>query len=343
MNSSKLIATLTAICGILAATTITLGVTIVTSDDGNGNKKTDYSFHVNEAKGDGAPTKAVTVPAPLVKQVEQQVVDKDLHDETPAIAEKVAPGQLDDARQYTKEIQATQPALPTAGASQGFIGCRTQFVRNQSGRNGTRPQLQVLHYTVSRNVLGWADVNSVVALFDRTASQASANFVIDAEGNCAYIVPIEAKAWTQAAANPYSVSYEIIDYGNEPIYLNPVGYAKLRSVMEQVSARTGIPMRAGTVNGCVPSRTGIVQHADFGYCGGGHHDIGPFNKQAVISKLVVHQPVTKQVKWLNHRKAIHVVYSKKCKHAYQRKIRRATCARLRSDARKLDHLLARKS
>jgi N-acetyl-anhydromuramyl-L-alanine amidase AmpD len=113
--------------------------------------------------------------------------------------------------------------LPTAGASAGFQGCATRFVRNQSGRGGIRPQWQVWHYTVSHNVPGWADVNSVVALFDRASSQASSNFVIDAEGHCAYIVPIEAKAWTQAAGNPFSISYEIVDYGNEPAYMGVGG------------------------------------------------------------------------------------------------------------------------
>jgi len=334
------VATIAAI--LLAISGLTIAITKDTTDDGQGHKKETYSFHVNEAKGDSAPTKEVSVPQPIVQQTAASTQDKNLRDETPPLAQKVTPDDLTAAQDYTKEVQATQPALPTAGASAGFIGCRTQFVRNQSSRHGTRPQLQVLHYTVSPNVLGWADVNSVVALFDRTASQASSTFVVDAEGNCAYIVPIENKAWTQAAANPYSVSYEIINSGKELTLMQPAGYAKLRSVMLQVSARTGIPMRAGSVNGCVPRVTGIVQHYDFGYCGGGHFDIKPFSKAATISVLTKSQPVPKQVKWLNHRKAVHFQYRRKCKHAYQRKVRPATCARLRSDARKLDKLLKRR-
>lgn len=342
MNGNRLIAVLTAICGLLAALSISLGVTIVTTDDGNGNQSKDYNFHVNESKGDGAPTKELTVPATIVEKAATQITDKDLRDETPEIAEQVAPGELTAAQEAAARIRATQPPLPTAGASQGFIGCRTQFVRNQSGRNGTRPQLQVLHYTVSRNILGWADVNSIVALFDRSAFAASSNFVIDAEGHCAYIVPIESKAWTQAAANPYSISYEIINYGNELSFMTSAGYAKLRSVMEQVSARTGIPMRTAVVNGCVPVKSGITQHAAFGYCGGGHHDIGPFPFAKIVGIITKKQPVTKQVKWLNHRKAISRTYQTKCKHPYQRERRPVTCAKLRSEARKLDKLLARK-
>ena len=41
-------------------------------------------------------------------------------------------------------------------------------------------------------------------------------------------------------------------------------------------------MRAGAVSGCVPTRTGIIQHYDLGYCGGGHFDIKPFSKTATI-------------------------------------------------------------
>jgi hypothetical protein len=327
---------------VLGVAGFAVSLSVDTSNDGQGHTTKKYEFKVNEAKGDGAATKQLTVPAPVVQKVVTQVADKGLRDETPPLAQQVAPGELTAAQQEVARIKATQPPLPTAGASEGFIGCRTQFVRNQSSRNGTRPQLQVLHYTVSRNILGWADVNAIVALFDRTSAQASSNFVIDAEGNCAYIVPIEVKAWTQAAANPYSVSYEVVDYGNESVYMQPAGYAKLRSVMLQVATRTGIPMRAGIVNGCVPARTGIVQHKDFGYCGGGHFDITPFSKGNVIRKVTVSQPVPRKVKWIRHLALVHDEYQKKCKHFYQRQRRPVTCANLRKDGKTLRQLVARK-
>lgn len=341
-NNYKVNWAATIVALLLGVAGFAISLSVDSNDDGQGHVTKTYEFKVNEASGDGAATKQLTVPAPVVKQVVTQVADKDLHDETPPIAEQVAPGELTAAQQEVARIKATQPPLPTAGASQGFIGCRTQFVQNQSSRNGTRPQIQVLHYTVSRNLLGWADVNAIVALFDRSSAQASSNFVIDAEGNCAYIVPIEAKAWTQAAANPYSVSYEVIDYGNESVYLQPAGYAKLRSVMLQVATRTGIPMRTGLVNGCVPSRTGIVQHKDFGYCGGGHLDISPFSKEDVIKRVTVSQPVPRKVKWIRHLAQIHNQYQSKCKHAYQRERRPVTCAKLRKDAKILRRLIARK-
>lgn len=334
---------LAAIAALLVSiVALTVSLSIDTTNDGHGHKVTKVTFHVDRSGAAGVQTGTIQVPQAAVNQT-AAIPDKQLRDETPALAQQVAPGQLTAAQQAVAQIKATQPPLPTAGASAGFIGCRTEFVRNQSDRHGVRPQLQVLHYTVSPNRLGWSDVDAVVHLFDTTAAQASSNFVIDSEGNCAYIVPIEAKAWTQAAANPYSVSYEIIDMGNESVYLQPAGLAKLRSVMEQVSVRTGIPMRAGKVNGCVPLVSGIVQHADFGYCGGGHHDIGPFPEGKVVKTLVVSQPVPRTVKWLAHRKAISRTYQQKCKHRYQRQRRPVTCAKLRKDARRLDTLLKRKA
>lgn len=342
MNNYKVNWAATIVALLLGVAGFTVSLVVSTNDDGTGNKTTSVTVKVNEARGDGQPTKTLTVPAPAVADATSGNPDVRMKDETPPLAEQVAPGELTAAQQEAARIKATQPPLPTAGASAGFVGCRTQFVQNQSSRHGVRPQLQVLHYTVSKNLLGWADVNAIVALFDRTSSQASSTFVIDAEGNCAYIVPVEEKAWTQAAANPYSVSYEVIDYGNESVYLQPAGYAKLRSVMEQVSARTGIPMRQAVINGCVPVKSGITDHASFGYCGGGHHDIGPFNKAVVYRTLTASQPVPKKVKWIQHLARVHNEYQKKCKHAYQRERRPATCAKLRKESRTLRKLIARR-
>lgn len=251
--------------------------------DGNGPAPArQITVAVNRAPGDGAPTAKVTVPAPLVAQAAANV-EQGLRDETPPLAQQVAPGELTQAQQDAARVKATQDPLPTAGASAGIRGCATRFVRNQSSRFGVRPQLQVLHYTVSPNRPGWSDVNAVVALFDRSSSQASSNFVIDAEGHCAYIVPIEAKAWAQAAGNRLAVSYEVINSGHEPTYTATAGYARLRDVMRQVAVRTGIPMRAGSV---YPLRAGIVQHKDGGLAWGGHVDITPFDKAQVIRTIL---------------------------------------------------------
>ncbi len=258
----------------------TLSVTFALVDgDGDGTPDR-IDITVNTQPGDGVPTKTISAPAPLVEKA-ADVTESDLRT-TPA---ETPPAQVDAAEAQRDRIRETQDPLPTAGASAGFDGCVTRFVRNQSSRNGVRPQVQVLHYTVSPNRPGWDDVNAIVAYFNNPSSQASSHFIIDREGNCAYIVPIEAKSWTQATGNPIAVSYEIINSGSEGSYMDTAGYVKLRHVAGQVAARTGIPMRRGSINGCSSSRTGIVQHADGGICWGGHHDIGPYSVDAVVKTI----------------------------------------------------------
>jgi hypothetical protein len=242
---------------------------------------------VNKAPDDGKPTTKIVVPKTVVKQAEKGLED-DLR-QTPDEALQQAPQQVEHIKDTEQAVKERAPPLPTAGASAGFAGCVTRFVSNQSSRAGIHPIWQVLHYTVSPTRPGWSDVNAVVALFNRPKSQASSHFVIDAEGNCAYIVPIEAKAWTEAAGNKLSVGYEVINSGSEQAYMATPGYRKLSSVMAQVSARTGIPMRAGSV---YPAVSGIVQHKDGGLPWGGHVDISPFVKSAVIARIVAEAHVT---------------------------------------------------
>lgn len=276
----------TAGVALIAVSAFGLGTTLA-PDEKDKPAKT-LTVHVDGLDAGKVPDRKVEVPAAAVQQA-APTIESQLN--APPAATPDA--QLQDAQQAADKLRATQEPLPVAGATAGFQGCRTSFVRNQSSRRGVRPQWQVLHYTVSPNRPGWSDVNAVVALFNRTSSQASSNFVIDAEGHCAYIVPIEAKAWTQAAGNPFSVSYEIIATGKERAYLAPAGLAKLRSVTRAVAQRTSIPLRHGAVSGCTPGHSGIVQHRDFGICGGGHVDIAPFNADGVITLLVAGaKPVT---------------------------------------------------
>lgn len=258
-------------------------ITLVVSDDNGDGRPDRIEIKVNTAAGDGQPTKVLEVPTPAVDQAREELDHRDL-DTAPPDAEPPSDNELERAA----EVQADVKALPEAGAVQGFSGCATRILpANFSSRNGARATEQTLHYTVSPNRAGWSDVNAIVALFSNPARQASSNFVIDSEGNCAYIVPIEAKAWTQAGGNPWSVSYEIIATGSEPRYLEPAGMAKLKSVVHQVARRTGIPLRRGAVSSsCTPIRSGIVHHKDYGLCGGGHVDITPFSIDATVAALV---------------------------------------------------------
>jgi N-acetylmuramoyl-L-alanine amidase len=256
------------------------GLTIALVDD-DGDGRADgvkiVKTKVNEQAG-GLPASDVEVPAPVVAAA-APLVENQLRDESPAEA---PPGEVQAVRDQVEQVKRERDPLPTAGASAGFRGCTTKFVSNQSSRRGVRPIYQVLHYTVSPNRPGWSDVNAIIALFDRASSQASSHFIIDREGNCAYIVPITSKSWTQAAGNPLAVSYEIINSGRESSFMDTAGYAKLKSVAAQVRARTGIPTTAGNV---AFGKPGVVQHKDGGLAWGGHVDITPFSKEQVIKVI----------------------------------------------------------
>lgn len=221
-----------------------------------------------------APTVTTKVDGPDADRKADDTVTapKRLVDEYRSKIEKHLRGSEAQQRKVPKSAHP----LPTAGATQSIPGCRTSFVRNQSSRNGVRPRQFWLHYTVSHNVPGWSDVNAIVSLFNNTSYQASSHFVLDQEGNCAYIVPLESKSWTQAAANPIAVSVEIIDYGNESSLLAPAGYAKLSMILAATHSRTGLPVDRIGGAGCSGS-AGVVDHFMGGTCAGGHHDIRPIS------------------------------------------------------------------
>lgn len=196
-----------------------------------------------------------------------------LRDETPG---GVDPRILEAGRQQQERLAfSDQLPIVTPDAAPAQRGCRTRLVQNFSSRRGVAPRLEVAHYTVSHNVTGWGDVDAIVGLFDQASFQASSNFVIDAEGNCAYIVRTSDKAWTQAAANPVSISIEFVAMGNEG-RLSAAAVAKGARVFADQGRLWKIPARLGSISGCVVQRGGIVDHAMLGECGGGHHDLKPF-------------------------------------------------------------------
>lgn len=169
-------------------------------------------------------------------------------------------------------------------------GCVTRLVQNYSSRNGVAPRAFILHYTVSPNRPGWSDVNAVVGIFDTAAYQASSNYVIDGEGNCAYIVRETDKAWTQAAANPVSISVEVIATGQESQYIAKPGLAKLAMVISDALNRWKIPLQLGAFSNGVLTRPGILDHRMLGPAGGGHFDIdqiiaGRFNDASGLRRV----------------------------------------------------------
>lgn len=270
-----------ALAALAAAVTITI---VITDDTGPTGHHRAVTIHVgtDSDRANGADA-TITVPAAAITQAEgSDVAHHDgLKSEDPAGLTQAQANALQDAQDQAARNDQLPIVTPDAAPSQR--GCRSQFISSYSSRRGVAPRLFVLHYTVSPNRLGWSDVDSIVALFARSSFQASSNYVLDGEGHCAYIVRESDKAWTQAAANPFSISVEVINTGSEPQYIAPAGLKRLAVIIHDAAARWDIPIRQGAVAGCVPTRAGIVTHQMLGLCGGGHHDISPYALGAVIA------------------------------------------------------------
>lgn len=328
----------TILTALLALAGLTVAITATDNPTPNGGHERSIKFTVDKSGQPGDQSKTITAPAPVVNAI-KPVLESGLKDQTP---DGMTQAQIDAAAKAAEGIKATLPGLPTGGATVEVPGCRTEFINSYSSRHGVRPTIFTLHLTVSRNVPGWADVNAIVNLFAH--EDASSNFVLDGEGHCAYIVPIEQKAWTQAGGNPFSVSVEVIDTGSESVYLAPAGMRQLRVIARFVSKHTGIPIRTGKVSGsCTPVRSGFVQHFDWGVCGGGHVDIRPFPVPNIVKYLAAGSKPSKKSAWIKHRTADHRLYVRYCRTAKLRKHNAKKCDEIRAHARKLDKLIRRKA
>lgn len=289
MNYSTLSPRAKSVLGALVALLAALGISVaVVVTNNNGPTPTTTTYTVGGPHG--TPEQSVTVPSAVVDQAEAGLdTHQDLRSEQP---EGVTPTELDAAAQQQEALaQSDQLPIVTPDAAPSQRGCVTHLVQNYSTRRGVAPRLFVLHYTVSPNRPGWSDVNAVVSLFDRASFQASSNYVIDNEGNCAYIVRESDKAWTQAAANPVSISVEVINSGSEPTYAASKGLQKIALVAHDAMARWHIPIQLGSVRGCTVTRPGLVDHLSLGTCGGGHHDISPYRIAPVLAAI---QAIDKQ-------------------------------------------------
>jgi peptidoglycan hydrolase-like protein with peptidoglycan-binding domain len=270
--------TIAAIASALLVAGITAVTISITIGGGSG-----HGITITLGGPHGTATTTVNVPTAVVDAAKESDLDghQGLRSQQPA---GVTPKQL-DAAEVQQEKLAANDQLPavTPDAAPQQRGCVTRLVQNYSSRRGVAPRLFVLHYTVSPNRPGWSDVYAVASLFDRPAFQASSNYIIDAEGHCLYIVRESDKAWTQAAANPVSVSVEVINSGHEATYAGTAGARKVELVMHDVAKRWHFPLQLGAVSGCVVTRPGIVDHHMLGACGGGHFDITPFSIGPLIA------------------------------------------------------------
>lgn len=174
-----------------------------------------------------------------------------------------------------RDVPGDLAPLPAPLATPSQPGCVTDLIEtNFSSRAGARPIMNVAHLTVSRNSAGWGDVNAIRGWFNQARAQASSNYIIDAEGNCKLIVPETAKAWTQGAANPVSISIEFIHFSpTDP--REEWTEAQLRKgarVFADSSGRWGIPIRLVNPEGCTWIR-GLTDH-DRLECRNSHVDVG---------------------------------------------------------------------
>lgn len=286
------------ILATIVAVIVAVGVTITIVDNGPDHPpdtpRATVEIHLG---GQGSKTITLTPKAQEVAAAQDSKSD--------AGSPQVEDDLHEDAKPTSGELAAGNQAAPASGptipdqvpqAAQSVNGCRSQFVRNQSSRNGAKVALGVIHWTGSSILTGWADVNAITKWFDTPAAQASSNFIVDDEGNCAYTVPMTAKSWTQAAANPWSVSIEYINPGVLPVFRGAAGRARTVALMRLWHRDFGIPYRRGAVNSsCVPTRSGFLAHRDLGPCGGGHPDIGiPSAVDGLINDAdrPVAQPIT---------------------------------------------------
>lgn len=241
-----------------------------------------------DADGDARPDDGVVVaPEPAVEAALERVEEGEPRKD-PAGGAAAVQGAI-------RANKARTEPLPLGGAFQGFRGCKTRLLpEDSSSRAGVRPVWLQWHYAVIRNQPGLADLDLLYNIFADRGRQASSSFGIDAEGNCYYMVPIERKPWTAVATNPFVITVEVIAWGDEKQYCPGPCLRKARMVARQVKARTGIPLRRGTVNPqnrCAPGSAGQVTHNDHGICAGGHVDISPFSMDAFTRQLAA-SPVT---------------------------------------------------
>lgn len=197
------------------------------------------------------------------------LVHEDARDEKP-------PG-LTEAEKDRGELATKQAARedlkPPAevGGAQGY-SCPSAPVRNFSSRNGARPTEVVLHFTVSPP----GTLDAIRRLFNTPSFGASSHYGFELfNGRCQQWVGESKKAWTNGAANPRTVTIEVISndrtraqWLSTPALKN----GSLAALVRDIAKRYGIPLKLVDPAGCnfVP---GITDHARL-ECGNTHFDMG---------------------------------------------------------------------
>lgn len=221
--------------------------------------------------------------------------DKDLVADDKIVAGGKAPALLDkieeapekfDIGDNLRGLDATPEGQVDAPlATPEWPGCLTRFTPvNFSNRTASIKGFAP-HYTGSKNVPGWADMNSLAAFAANPKAQVSWHFLIDAEGHCYYMVPTSKKAWTIGNLNSQTINAEMIGTGSEPTYGDTAGLAKLGAIIRRAAALYHFPVRLGAVSNCVITKPGVITHWMGGACAGGHIDIKPYNIVKVVDQI----------------------------------------------------------
>lgn len=190
-----------------------------------------------------------------------------------AIGANQAMGTLYHRHTLTRQAKAGLAKAPKPAAGWQLEPERTVLSPNFSSRNGARPRLIVVHITVSHNRPGLEDIDGILALFGRQATQASSHIVNDRDGHDARCVRDQDKAWTQAAFNPVALSIEQIEFSatrtrQEWLSDSRKQLDNTASWVAKWSIDYKIPLTHST-------STGVCQHMELGAAGGGHSDCGP--------------------------------------------------------------------
>lgn len=268
----------------LLALVVGLGVTLaVTLSDDDHNGIPDRITVTVTKKAVAPAVQAAKAPpagdlqqqAPAQAKATMDPAQSALRDETPP---DVAAEQLEQGQRQTEQLGKGLPTRgPPTGGAQNYSVTKDFSGHVYSTFGSVTPTAFCLHYTVSPNVTGWADVRGVQAYFQRTRV-GSATYIADFEGHILQMVPLTRKAWTQGAMNPFCrASVEIIATGREsraqwraaPLIRDGV----LAALMHDVMSRYRLPRRFVDPVGC-SMPPGYTDHNHM-ECGNDHTDVAP--------------------------------------------------------------------
>lgn len=144
---------------------------------------------------------------------------------------------------------------------------------NYSERDVDGVRLIVLH-----TAEGAKSIESLGDYFSRTDVSVSSHAGADDKKNIVgeYVKP-DKKAWTQANANPVSVSIELCGFAawsEDEWYKHPNMLENCAKWIAEEAARFDIPIVRLSASAAKGSGQGVCQHSDLGDWGGGHHDCG---------------------------------------------------------------------